>query len=533
METKSFQHLSSFSISEAVVPMKKIESFLSIKLQSDVIGEVVKASDVYGPSLTEIREPDLSRVNYIEKVRGGIQAIWQPIVEDPLKIAPPQLLERLNHAWNSAERKIGDEVQKDTRKIFHERAKGKAEIIKEKAFNLASEKGIPGIIRWLQDLKEECSHASKSIGQDVVRCDQLKKKHKVALEELKEEWNEFLTKASEGNIEPQNVARNFLLMAGTVLLIGLGLWVLSIPVNGILGVAGGAIAILVALKISWPLFKHLGISRKKKLLSARLASAYKSMSLFGLDELTKRIELEYYAESLPSLINGVQGAYQERLADLEIKREELISRLKELQASLHSASVTIRTIVREDSLTEWYDQAKLQAPKDVWIQRLCSIESQTSWEEINEEARITFNFLRRVKLEDELFKHYKEKDERIGFLTSLREAAIGRTAGEALLSLDFSSTGERPMENYLIVEIADPEHSRLANEIQSAWGDASVGLSIVPSADPSAISFIGIVYGFPFEAIKDFGASLNAFEQAKKSEGRAIYPVLYPEGGVE
>lgn len=533
MKNKTFQHLSSFGISGAVVPTKKIESFLSIQLQVDVLSQTLKDSDPDGPSLTELREPDLSKVNYAEKVRGGIQAIWQPIVEDPLEIAPPQFLERLNQAWNAAEKKIGDEVQQDTRGIFYKRAQGKAEIIKEKAFQLASEKGIPGTIKWLQSLKEGCSQVTKALGQDVVRYDSRKKKQKAVLEELKEDWNDLLSKASEVNAEPQYVARDFLIMAGIVLLIGLGLWILSIPINSILGVAGGIIAVLVALKIAWPLFKHLGISRKKKLLSARLASAYKSMSLFGLDELTKRVELEYYAESLPSHINDIIGAYQERHADLERKREELTSRLKGLQASLNAASATIRTIVREDALTEWYDQGKLQSPKDVWIQRLCSIESHLSWEDISEEARIHFEFLRRIKVEDEIFTLYKEKEERIGFLTTLKEAAIGRTPGEPLLSIDFSLTGERPIENHLIVEIADPEHSKLAREMQGVWGDASVGFSIVPSNDPSSISFIGIVYGFPLEAIKDFDSALNAFEQAKKSEGRAIYPVLYPEGGTE
>lgn len=87
------------------------------------------------------------------------------------------------------------------------------------------------------------------------------------------------------------------------------------------------------------------------------------------------------------------------------------------------------------------------------------------------------------------------------------------------------------MENHLILEISDPEHSTLAKEIQSAWGDAGVGLSIVPSGEASALSFIGIVYGFPFEAIKDYDSAFAAFTRAKEEEGRAIYPVLYPKAG--
>lgn len=533
MKAKTFQHLSSFGISGAVVPVKKVESLLSTQLQVDVLSKALKDSNPEGPSLTELREPDLGKVNYAEKVRGGIQAIWQPIVEDPLEIAPPQLLERLNHTWNAAERKIGDDVQKDTRGIFHERTKGKAEIIKEKAFRLATEKGIPCAIKWLHGLKEECNRESKALGQDVVRYEKRKEKQKAVLEELKESWNDLLSKASEVDAEPLHVARNFLIMAAIVLLIGLGLWILSIPVNSILGIAGGIIAVLIALKISWPLFKHLSISGKKRLLSTRLASTYKSISLFGLDEMTKRVELEYYAESLPSCINEIISQYQERYASLERKREEMTCQLKGLRASLHAASATIRTIVRESALIEWHEQGKLQAQEVVWMQKLCSIESEPSWEEICNEARIPFDFLRKISIEEEIFKLYKEKEERLGFLMTLREAAIGRTPGEPLLSIDFSLTGERPMENHLIVEIADPEHSKLAKEIQSAWGDTGVGLSVVPSADPSSISFIGIVYGFPLEAIKEFDTSLNAFEQAKKNEGRAIYPILYPEGGVE
>ncbi len=533
MKSKTFQHLSSFGVSGAVVPTKKIESFLSTKLQAEVLNGVLQDSNPEGPSLAELREPDLSKVNYVENVRGGIEDIWQPIVENPLEIAPPQLLERLNQAWNMSEKKIGDEVQKNAREIFHKRAQGKAEIIEEMAFRLASENGIPLAIKWLQSLEKECIKRSKAIGQDLDRYEKQKERRKVVLEEFKEDWNDFLTKANEVNAEPQYVARNFLIMAGIVLLIGLGLWILSIPINSILGVAIGSIAVLVTLKISWPLFKHLSILRKKGFFSARLASAYKSLSVLELAESMRRLESEYFTELLPSHINNIIAAYQKRYATLKKKSDELTVRLKELHDSLYAASATIRTVVREDALTQWYEKGQLQAPKNIWIQSLCSVASEPSWEEISEEARVTFEFLRSIKVEDEIFELYKKKEERIGFLTNLREAAIGRTPGEPLLSIDFSLTGERPMENLLVVEIADLEHSKLAREMQEAWGDAGVGFSIVPSSDPNSIYFIGIVYGFPLEAIKDFGPALNAFEEAKKSEGRAIYPVLYPEGGTD
>lgn len=531
MKTKVFQHLSSFGISGVVVPRKKIEALLSTQLQTDVLDEVLKDSKPEGPSLHELREPDLAKVNYTEKIRGGIQSLWQPLVEDPADVPPPQLLERLNHTWTAAEKRIGEEAQKDSRDIFRERAAGKAEIIRERAHREAIEKGIPAAIGWLQGLRQECARAAKTLGQEVLRFEKRKEKQKAAIEESKENWNDLLSKAAERSAEPHHVAWNFLIMAGVVLLAGLLLWLLSIPINSVLGVAGAVVAILVALKISWPLFRYLGSSRTRKLLSARLISSYKAMSLSSLDELTKRLELEYYSDNLPANIDKIIGAYQERRASLESKRESLNAGGKVLQASLHTASATVRTIVRESGLSEWYAQGKLQAPRDAWISVLCSVDAEPSWEEISEQAHISFEFLQRVKVEDEIFRLYKEKEERLGFLISLREAAIGRTPGEPLLSIDFSLVGERPMENHLILEISDPEHSTLAKEIQSAWGDAGVGLSIVPSGEASALSFIGIVYGFPFEAIKDYDSAFAAFTRAKEEEGRAIYPVLYPKAG--
>ena len=291
-----------------------------------------------------------------------------------------------------------------------------------------------------------------------------------------------------------------------------------------------------ALKISWPLFRYLGISRQRRLLSARLSSAYKSMSLFGLDELTKRLELEYYTDNLPVNIDKIITAYQGRSVSIDRKRHSLNADRTMLESSLHNASVTIRTIVRDSALHEWYTRGRLLVPREAWIRGLCSIDAEPLWEEMEVQARAAFEFLRMVKAEDEIFGLYKTKEDRISFLTSLREAAIGRTPGEPLLSIDFSLAGERPMENHLIIEISDPEHSILARDLQNAWGDAGVGLTVVPSTEASAISFIGLVYGFPFEAIRDYSAAMPAFEQAKKEEGNAIYPVIYPalcpEGGV-
>lgn len=533
MKTKSFRHLSSFGYSGAIVPVKKIETLFSTRLQAEVLDEVLRESNPEGPSIHELPEPDLAKLNYIEKIRGGIQSIWQPLVEDSSEIPSPQLLERLNRAWNMAEKKIGEEVQSDAREILRQRALGKTEIIKSRASREAAEKGIPGTLSWLQGLKDECVHTSRLIGEDVVRFGKRKAKQKENIEEQKEGWNIFLLKAMEVTAEPQHVARNLLVVAGLVLLIGLGLWTLTIPVNSVFGAAGMVIAVLVALKLSWPLFRQLGISRNRKLFSARLASAYKSMSLFGLDELTKRLELEYFSEELPATIDNIIAAYQERYVTLEKKRASLNASMKVLQSSLHAAPATVRTVLRDSALGEWYDQGKVQAPKDTWKSGLCSIDSELSWVELSAQSRDSFEFLRSVKVEDEIFRLYTNKEERLCFLASLREAAIGKTPGEALLSIDFAPTGARPLENYIIVEIADIENSELAREVQTAWGDAGLGLSIVPSSDASTISFIGIVYGFPFETIRDYAASLKDFEEALKIEGDSIYPVLLPAGGTE
>ena len=109
------------------------------------------------------------------------------------------------------------------------------------------------------------------------------------------------------------------------------------------------------------------------------------MSLFGLDELAKRLEMEYYADNLPVNIDKIITAYQDRHAALERTRETLKSRMKVLQASLHAASVTTRIIVRDSALTDWYVQGKLQAPRDTWVNALCSIDVDPSWEEIRDQ----------------------------------------------------------------------------------------------------------------------------------------------------
>ena len=100
--------------------------------------------------------------------------------------------------------------------------------------------------------------------------------------------------------------------------------------------------------------------------------------------------------------------------------------------------------------------------------------------------------------------------------------------GEAFLSLDFAATGSSP-EVYLMVEIFEPENSKLAKEITNAWGDTGMGLSIIPGSNPAEITLVGLIYGFPLEAIKEWEDVEISFNKIYSIEGEAIYPFLVPE----
>lgn len=531
MNSLTFNHLSTFSIAGAEVPVKKVEAILSARLQLEALENALKEADNghEGTSLSGLREPDLSHVNYLDKVRGSIQAIWQPLMEGITEISPSHFLERLNLAWCASEKKLGDEIQTTAKEIFNKRAGMKAEIIEREAFSLATERGIPAAIRWLDARKSECGETRKILEEELQRYKTRKKKQEKEIESLKEEWTKILGTDLIGT-GPKGVARNFLFLAAFVLLIGVCLWFLSIPFNSLIGVAGAVIVILLGLKIAKPLFSQLRYSRGKKITATKLSCAYKSTSLFGLDEMVKRLELEYFGETLRSHIIELKEAFERKLSQLKVKKEDLLAYSQGIKDSLFTAPPTIRILLKQETIEEWYKQGKTRLSIINWIREMVSPKSNPGWEEIEREAHEVFGFLKSLKAEEVLYECYPDKETRMAFLQTLREAAIGRSIGEAFLSLDFSETEGKSPEVWLIIEIADPEHSNLVKEIEGAWGcNAIIGFSKVQSSDPSVISMTGLVYGFNIKAIKEWEDVEVSFEQIRERDGIAIYPVLFPE----
>ena len=144
------------------------------------------------------------------------------------------------------------------------------------------------------------------------------------------------------------------------------------------------------------------------------------------------------------------------------------------------------------------------------------------------DARQAFAFLRAARAEAELERLYPQKVDRLLFLQSLRDAAIGPTPGEAFLALDFAANAGKPPQVHLLVEVEDPQTSTLAQEILQAWGGAGVGVTIDQAADPSALTLTGLVYGYALEAQKGWDNIEAAFATVKDREGQGIFPVLFP-----
>lgn len=524
---RDFRHLCTFSIAGAELPVRKAESLLSTRLQLEVVEKALKEDSHEGPSLGALKEPDLSHVNYLDKVRGTIQSIWQPVVEDPDHIPPPQLLNRLNAAWISSEKKIGEDVQVSAAKIFDNRAHLKAKIAEEEATRIAANKGIPSAIGWLEGVQSDCEEARKVLGQELQGYENRRKRQKGALEELKEEW--VSTLSDDLNMEPRRVARKFLFLAALVLLVGMGLWLASIPLNSILGALAAVIVTLLGLRVSWPIFSLIRLAKRKKLTAIKLASSFKALALFGLDLMTKRLELEYYGETLRTHIVKIQEEFRKRASQLESKRGDFLTHMRDIQGSLLEAPPTVRPLLRPEDLEDWYKKGRSQAPITGWTRTIVSLENDPVWNEIGQEARQIFSFLKGLKAEDEIYRLYPDKEGRMAFLQTLKDAAIGRSEGEASLSLDFAETQGKAPEVYLVVEIADPEHSKLAREIKDAWGNGMVGISTVGTSDPYVINLFGIVYGFNMGALREWEKVEDSFERVHKTEGKAIYPVLFPE----
>ncbi len=529
MKTATFNHLTAFAIAGAVVPAREAESFLAARLQLEVGEEVLEEKEPGGPSLVELREPDLGRVNYAEKVRGGVEAIWRPVVEDSLEIPPSQLLERLNTVWSKAEQEISGEALDHAAQIFAERARKKAEIVEGEAARLAAERGIPAAVKWLEVRKVECDALRKLRGQELARDTHRKKRQADTLEEIKEEWARLL---GEEEWDPKDVAKRFLMLAGGVLLAGVVLWLLSLPVNSLGGLIGMTLTVLLTLHTARPIFHRLRRSRRLTRVAGKLSTGYKSLSLFGLGEATKRQEAEYYA-LLRSHIARIQEACEGRIALVEAWREQLKSRRDAFQVALFQGPPTIRPLLREGALEEWYRLGRSQAPLTEWKRRFACLKREPGWIEMDREAREALSFLKEVRAEEELYRIYPAKEDRMAFLQTLHEAAIGRTPGEAFLSLDFAATGGRSPQVHLLVEVEDPEHSELAKEINAEWGGAGVGVTIVQTSDPAEITLYGLVYGYPLGAIKEWDSVEASFAKVKEKEGEAIYPVLFPDEGEE
>ena len=105
-----------------------------------------------GPSLSEISEPDLAKVNYQSSVRSKLEHIWDPIIKGLREIPESRLLNRLNSGWDSSQKEIGNDTQQMIRDNFKKRADKKIENVKLTAIRLASIHGIPNTIQWLKSL---------------------------------------------------------------------------------------------------------------------------------------------------------------------------------------------------------------------------------------------------------------------------------------------------------------------------------------------------------------------------------------------
>lgn len=520
-----FDHLGTFGIAGALVPSREAGDLLDARLQLEVIEEMLREGEPAGRSLAELREPDLGRVNYTEEVRAGIEAIWRPIVDRPLELPPPRLLERLNIAWSKAEKVIGGEALPKSAQIFADRALKKARIIEEEAERLAAEQGLPAASKWLEGRKVECDALHKIRAQELVGYGNRKKRQSDALDETKEDWTRLL---GEEEFDPKGVARRFLLLAGGLLIIAVGLWILSIPINSLGGLAGAALFFLLAFLAARPIFLHLRRSSRIERTAGKLSVGYKSLSLLGLDERAKRQEMEYCL-TLRTHIARIQQGGQERMGLLEGRKGELASRRDAAQTALRIGAPTIRPLLWEGAMEEWYQRGRAYAPLGEWKSRIVSLNQPPAWEAIDREARSSISFLREIRAEEELYRIYPAKEDRMAFLQTLREAAIGRNPGEAFLSLNFAETGGRAPQAYLLVEIEDPENSKLAKEINQEWGGAGVGVAIVQASDPAEIVLCGLVYGYPLAAIKEWEEVEASFARVKEKEGEAIYPVLFPK----
>ncbi|MBI3911528.1 MAG: hypothetical protein HY320_11425 [Armatimonadetes bacterium] len=524
MPTETFDHLITFGIAGVQVPARKLEALLATRAQLEVLESALDEAEPVGPSLAETREPDLGKINYADTVRGEVLSLWQPLVENPDAIPPTQLLARLDTTWTAAEQKLGDAVQTRAAQLFTDRAQRKAELLAADATRLATEQGLPATVRWLETLKAACTATRQRLGRDLATYAGRTQRHQEALGQRKEDWLTLLSSEAE---EVGEVARRFLLLAGSVLLAGVALWLLDIPATSLVGLVTLVVFVLLALRTARPLWRRLRLTRRTTVIAAALVMAYRTASLRNLDEMAKRLEVDY-PETLRQHLEQLQTAYEARLARTEARCTELSGRREALQATLFEAPPTIRVLLHEAMLTAWYRQGMAQVPRREWRQQLAGLQAAPAWDAMERDARQAFAFLRAVRAEAEISRLYPQKADRLLFLQNLRDAAIGPTPGEAFLALDFAANAGKPPQVHLLVEVEDPQTSALAQEILQAWGGAGVGVTIDQAADPTALTLIGLVYGYALEAQKGWEDIEAAFATVQAREGQSIYPVLFP-----
>jgi hypothetical protein len=524
MPTETFDHLITFGIAGVQVPARQLEALLATRAQLEVLESAVDEAEPVGPSLAETREPDLGKVNYADTVRGEVLSLWQPLVEDPDAIPPTQLLARLDATWGAAEQKLGDAVQTQAAQLFTDRAQRKAELLAEDASRLAAEQGLPATVRWLETLKATCTATRQRLGRELATYAERKKRQDEALGQRKEDWLTLLSNEAE---EVGEVARRFLLLAGSVLLASVALWFLDIPATSLVGLVTLVLFVLLALRTARPLWRRLRLTRRTTVTAAALVMAYRTASLRNLDAMAKRLEVDY-PETLRQHLEQLQTAYAERLARTQARCTHLRERREALQATLFEAPPTIRVVLHEATAEAWYRQGLAQVPRREWRQQLAGPQAAPAWDAMERDARQAFAFLRAVRAEAEIVRLYPQTADRLLFLQSLRDAAIGPTPGEAFLALDFAANAGKPPQVHLLVEVEDPQTSMLAQEILQAWGGAGVGVTIDQAADPTALTLIGLVYGYALEAQKGWDNIEAAFATVKDREGQGIFPVLFP-----
>jgi hypothetical protein len=259
-----------------------------------------------------------------------------------------------------------------------------------------------------------------------------------------------------------------------------------------------------------------------------LTTGYRTLSFSSLDELAKKIEVEYW-ERLRSHIESIEKEYRQRIVDLKSREEILEKRLNEMKACLERNEPSVRRLFNDDDLEDWYRHGfEIALPiLPQWAERMANLKEEIVWEKFENEAHQCFNFLENIRAEDELYRHYPNKDERMKFLLSLREAILGNTETEAFAALNFSTTLERP-EVHLFIGIDDHKNSKLAKELYESWGNSGVGL-VITDSDKSAITMISQISSIPFTSLEEYPEINRSFEKVKEKEGVGIYPILFPE----